>query len=48
MLQIRLAKELGYTLGEIAERMTLDELLIWSVFFGIEADEIEKQGRKRF
>jgi hypothetical protein len=48
MLQIKLARELGYTLCEILERVTLDELIIWSGFFALEADEIERQARKRF
>jgi hypothetical protein len=47
MLQIKLARELGYTLSEIFERVTYDELIIWSGFFALEADETERQMRRR-
>jgi len=42
-----LAKELGYTLSEIAERMTVEELILWSTHYEIQKDEMEKQNRRR-
>lgn len=44
------AKELGYTLAELNQGMTLEELLIWSAFFELQSDEQEavmKKARRR-
>jgi hypothetical protein len=36
------AKELGYTLGELREKMTPEELLLWHSFFTLQREEEEK------
>ncbi len=44
------AKELGYSLSQLAENMTLEELMMWSAFFAIQHDEHEaamKKARRR-
>ena len=35
MLSFGVAKELGYTVQELHERLTLEELLGWSAYFSI-------------
>jgi len=42
MLQLGVAKELGYTLYDLKQRITESELLIWSAYFEILNDEQEK------
>ena len=49
-LQLGVAKELGYTLAELNNKLTLDELLMWSVYFELLNDEQEaemKAARRR-
>lgn len=44
------AKELGHTLSELTENMTLEELMIWSAFFAIQNEQHEaamKKARRR-
>jgi len=36
------AKELGYTLVELRERMTPEELLLWHSFFSLQKDEEQR------
>jgi hypothetical protein len=43
---MRLARELGYTISEVMERMTYDEIFLWGVLFEIEEDEREEAARK--
>jgi len=43
---MRLARELGYTLAELAERMTKEELELWCVLYEVEAEEQEEARRK--
>ena len=43
---LRLARELGYTLSELSQRITLEELQIWAALFQIEAQEQEDASRK--
>ena len=43
---MRLARELGYTISEVMERMTYDEIFLWGVLFEIEHDEREEAARK--
>ena len=45
MLQLGVAKELGYTLKQLNEEITFEELLIWSAYFEILNDRHE-QARK--
>jgi len=44
------AKELGYTLTELTDNMTWEELMMWSAFFAIQNDQHEaamKKARRR-
>ena len=49
MLSFGVAKELGYTVQELHERITMEELLGWSAYFSILNQEQEKamQGARR-
>jgi len=40
------AKELGYTLNDLRERMTPEELLLWHSFFMLQREEEEKTVNK--
>ncbi len=40
------AKELGYTLSQLFEAMTQEELLLWSAYFGYLNAEQEKMLNK--
>lgn len=46
MLQLGVAKELNYTLLELRQKMTIEELFIWSAYFEILNDEQEKMLKK--
>jgi len=46
MLQLGVAKELGYTLTELLEKITMEELVLWSVYFDTLNDD-EKDSIKR-
>lgn len=49
-LQLGVAKELGYTLAEMNNKLTPDELVLWSVYFELlndEQDEQMKAARRR-
>ena len=46
MLQLGVAKELGYTLTELLEKITMEELVLWAVYFDTLNDE-EKDSIKR-
>ena len=46
MLQLGVAKELGYTLTELLEKITMEELVLWSVYFDTLNDQ-EKDSIKR-
>jgi len=43
---MRLARELGYTLTELSERVTLEELRLWATLYQVEAEEEEAAVRK--
>tara|TARA_R100001163_G_C5062910_1_gene200083 strand:+ start:2287 stop:2430 length:144 start_codon:yes stop_codon:yes gene_type:complete len=43
---MRLARELGYTLAELGERMTKEELELWCVLYEVEAQEQDEARRK--
>tara|TARA_A100001201_G_scaffold130514_2_gene116327 strand:- start:1880 stop:2041 length:162 start_codon:yes stop_codon:yes gene_type:complete len=45
-LQLGVAKELGYTLARLAHEVTLEELMIWSAYFGLLNEEQEAQMKK--
>jgi len=42
MLSFGVAKELGYTVQELHEKLTMEELLGWSAYFSIVNDEQNK------
>jgi hypothetical protein len=42
LAELLVAKELGYTLVELREKMTQEELLIWHSFFTLQREEEEK------
>lgn len=46
MLQLGVAKELGYTLARLNKEVTLEELLIWSSYFELLNDEQEEAMKK--
>lgn len=46
MLQMAVAKELGHTLSELTQRVTLEELIIWSVYFDLYNEEQEAAMKK--
>jgi len=45
-LQLGVAKELGYTLTRLNGELTLEELYIWSAYFGLLNDEQEAAMKK--
>lgn len=51
MLQFGVAKELGYTVKELNEKLTYEELLMWSGYFSIlnrrQEEEMKKAERRR-
>ena len=51
MLSFGIAKELGYTVQELHERITTEELLGWAAYFGImnrrQEEEMRKAARRR-
>ena len=42
MLQMVVAEKLGYTLQELMERVTYEELLLWSAFYEIRHEQEKK------
>ena len=46
LLQLGVAKELGYTLQELNQKITQEELVMWSVYFDLLNDEQEKNNRR--
>jgi hypothetical protein len=46
MLQLGVAKELGYTLARLNKEITIEELLIWSSYFELLNDEQEEAMKK--
>jgi hypothetical protein len=47
LLQLGVAKELGYSLARLNAEITLEELLIWSSYFEIQNEEQERQMKRR-
>lgn len=43
---MRVARDLGYTLSELNERMTFEELQLWGLLYQAENQEIEEANRK--
>ena len=46
MLQLGVAKELGYTLAQLNKEVTFEELMIWSAYFQLLNDEQEEAMKK--
>lgn len=44
--QLQLAKELHMTLGQLREQMTNEEMVLWGIFFQVQAEEDRKQQNK--
>jgi polyphosphate kinase 2 (PPK2 family) len=47
MLQLGVAKELGYTLVRLKAELTLEELLLWSAYFDVTNEEQERRMKQR-
>jgi hypothetical protein len=43
---MRLARDLGYTLAELGQRITLEELRLWAALYEVEGKEQEEAMRK--
>ena len=47
MLQLGVAKELGYTLIRLKSELTLEELLLWSAYFDVTNEEQERRMKQK-
>ena len=47
MLQLGVAKELGYTLTRLKAELTMEELLLWSAYFDLLNEEQERRMKQR-
>jgi len=47
MLQLGVAKELGYTLTRLKAELTMEELLLWSAYFDVLNEEQERRLKQR-
>jgi hypothetical protein len=47
LLQLGVAKELGYSLARLNQEVTLEELLIWSSYFELQNEEQERRMKQR-
>jgi hypothetical protein len=47
MLQLGVAKELGYTLVRLKAELTLEELLLWSAYFDVTNEEQERRMKQK-
>lgn len=43
---MRLARDLGYTLLELSERLTYEELQLWELMYQVEYEEAEESSQK--
>ena len=43
---MRIARDLGYTLSELAAKMTFEEMQLWAIIYEVEAQEQEDAMRK--
>jgi hypothetical protein len=43
---MRLARDLGYTLTELSQRITIEELRLWATLYEVEGKEQEEAMRK--
>lgn len=47
MLQLGVAKELGYTLTRLKAELTMEELILWSAYFDVLNEEQERRMKQR-
>jgi len=47
LLQLGVAKELGYSLARLNVEVTMEELLIWSSYFDLLNEEQERRMKRR-
>jgi len=47
LLQLGVAKELGYSLARLNQDVTLEELLIWSSYFELQNEEQQRRMKQR-
>ena len=47
MLQLSIAKELGYSLVRLKQEVTMEELLLWSAYFELQNEEQERRMKRR-
>jgi len=47
LLQLGIAKELGYSLAKLNQEVTLEELLVWSAYFELQNEEQERRMKRR-
>jgi len=40
---MRLARDLGYTLSELSERITFEELQLWGLMYQVEHEEANRR-----
>lgn len=46
LFQLQLARELHMTLGQLREQMTNEEMVLWGIYFQVQAEEDRKQQNK--
>jgi hypothetical protein len=47
LLQLSIAKELGYSLVRLKQEVTMEELLLWSAYFELQNEEQERRMKRR-
>jgi hypothetical protein len=47
LLQLGVAKELGYSLVRLNQEVTMEELLLWSAYFELQNEEQERRMKRR-
>jgi hypothetical protein len=47
LLQLSIAKELGYSLVRLNQEVTMEELLLWSAYFELQNEEQERRMKRR-
>jgi hypothetical protein len=47
LLQLGIAKELGYSLVRLNQEVTMEELLLWSAYFDLQNEEQERRMKRR-
>jgi hypothetical protein len=47
LLQLSIARELGYSLVRLNQEVTMEELLLWSAYFELQNEEQERRMKRR-